>query len=74
MSEMEAQLDRALGELTTKLGELRTSVEALIAAIPDGSNLADEVAAVQAALGEAQTITDTVKGATPPTEPSVEEV
>lgn len=72
MSEMEEELDQAIAELTTKLRDLKTAVDALISAIPDGSNLADEIAAVQAALGEAQNITDTVKGATPSTEPPTE--
>lgn len=75
MSEMEVALDQAISELTTKLSDFKTSVEALIAGIPNRANLADEIAAVQSLLGEVQNITDTVQGATttgPPTEPPTE--
>lgn len=70
MSQQEAQLDEALGTLGAKLTALSDAVNALIAAIPPGVELGDELATVEAALGEVDTITSAVVGATPSGEPA----
>lgn len=65
MSEQEQQLDAALADHGVKLDALKTAVDALIAAIPAGVDLSDEIAAVQSASAEVGDITGTVTGATP---------
>jgi hypothetical protein len=66
MSNFESQLDDLLNALASKLEAPKTSVDALIASIPPGVDLTDEIASVQAALGETQAVTDEVTAATPP--------
>ena len=65
MSEQEAALDTALAEQGAKIDALVVAVNALIAAIPPGVDLADEIATVQGAAGEIAGLTTTVEGATP---------
>ena len=66
LSNQEAELDTALQELAGKIDALVAAVNALIAAIPPGVDLSEEIAAVQTAAGEVQTVTDTAGSATPP--------
>ncbi len=65
MSSQETELDAALTDLGAKVAALVTAVNALIAAIPPGVDLGDEIASVQAAAGEVQGVTDSATGATP---------
>ncbi len=80
MSSQEQELDAAIAEQSEKIDtlvadvtELKTAVDALIASIPPGVDLTDEIAAVQAAGARVDTsaadvgaVSDEAEAATPP--------
>jgi prefoldin subunit 5 len=71
VSSQEQELDAALSELAGKVDSLVTAVDALIARIPPttATDLSDEIAAVRAAAGEVQTVTETADAAEQPPTP-----
>lgn len=66
MSNQEAELDAAIAEQSAKIDDLKAAVDALIAAIPPGVDLSDEIAAVRAASARIGDVEAEAEAATPP--------